>query len=638
MLESQESDVRRLEDVLRRADLPAVVRWVQDPHEVLFAAEDETVDIAVLNLELPGVDDAIVEELRMLEGDHRLPIIAFSDSEPEDADHVFSRPREDFEYFGIVHAIRIYWMARAPTLAAPRPPKAPSECPRRLSVVDVMSLPIKPAEAYLLSMIDGRMSVDEVSLSIGSELKETRAMLRRLTEMGAVSWRPAHPSLAPPAPPVFTRVSSLPEAQGDEREPAAGEPPVSEPLVSEPRVFEPRVFEPLAGHALRPGPPPARASAPEPSQKVLSAERKKIVDDAYALLGETDHYQLLGVARDADRRAVRAAYFELAKLFHTDTLFGVELGAYASKMDKVFRQLTEAYEVLSKSTKRRAYDAYLEAVRETRSLDESPTPSLAPPSPRRDDAETPTSESASDRAPEDPPSSAPEPGSVGEPPSRDRTSRKRVARELLQKRLGAPASPAVSSPERGGAVKALARALQAVSRGQPRTDRAALLIADAAKAEQGGNVAGAAEALRIAAAWRPQDEELARKAEALRLRALDQKVPAYQQRARYAERNESWEEAALCWMKVCEVRPRDMRAALSAARALTEARGDLREAALYARRATELEPTNPQTHLVLAEIYIAAGMPASASPALQTVLQLAPGDRRAKELLEELRA
>jgi len=568
MLESQQSDVRMLEQVLSKADLPAEVRSVDDPNEVLFAAEDEAMDIAVLNLELPGVDDAVVDELRMLEGSKRLPIIAFSESDPEHADHVFPKPREEFEYFGIVHAIRIYWLARAPTLAPPPPEQIPSERPRRLTGIDVMGLPIEPAEAYLLSMVDGRMSIDEISLSIGTQLRETRAMLRRLSELGAVAWRPPHPSLAPPPPP---------------EEPEPPEPsltPTAEPTAQ-----------------------------PVPSKKTLTAERKKIIDDAYALLGETDHYELLGVPPDAEKKAIRAAYFELAKLFHTDTLYGVELAEYGSKMDAVFRELTEAYEVLGKKKKRRAYDAYLEAVRETKSLDDSPTPSLAPPAP---EPEAATGASRRVRM---------EPG-----------ERRRVARALLEKKL----RPPPPRPGTEGAVQALARTLQAVSKSYPKEDRAERLIADAARAEEAGNLAGAAEALRIAAAWRPDDGALASRADELRARALADKAPAYRARARYAERHGSWEEAALCWMKVYEVAPEDEKAALGAARALLESRGDLREAALYAKRATELEPEDGGAHLLLAEVYVAAGMPASASSPLRAVLALAPGEARAKELLAEV--
>lgn len=614
MLESQQRDVRMLEQVLEKANLPAVVSSVDNADEVLFAAEDEAMDIAVLNLELPGVDDAIVEELRMLEGSKRLPIIAFSDSEPEDADHVFPKPREDFEYFGIVHAIRIYWMARAPSLAPPPPADTASDRPRRLSGIDLMGLPIKPVEAYLLSMVDGQMDVDEISLSIGSEVKETRAMLRRLAELGAVAWRPPHPSLAPPKAsgvpdlplPEFSEPPPTPEAAPvivePQREAIAPEPPKdAKPEAQKPETQKPQPKEP----------------EPKASGKSLSPERKKIIDDAYALLGEADHYELLGIPRESEKKAIRAAYFELAKLFHTDTLFGVDLGEYGPKMDRVFRELTEAYEVLSKNKKRRAYDAYLEAVRETKPLDESPTPSLAPPAPEPEVPDPTPAPEAHDEAPQRP---------------RDDASRRERARRLMEKRLRASSPKA----ERVGAVQALARTLQAVSQSTAKDDRATRLIADAVKAEQSGNVTGAAEALRIASAWRPNDEVLAKKAEELRVRALEQKAPAYEKRAKYAERNESWEEAALCWMKVCEVRANDASAAAGAARALTKSRGDLKEAALYAKRATELEPKNAAAHLILAEVYVAAGMPASAKRALSTVLKLEPSNEQAKQLLEGL--
>lgn len=622
MLESQQRDVRMLEQVLEKANLPAVVSSVDNADEVLFAAEDEAMDIAVLNLELPGVDDTIVEELRMLEGSKRLPIIAFSDSEPEEADHVFPKPREDYEYFGIVHAIRIYWMARAPSLAPP-PPDTPSDRPRRLSGIDLMGLPIKPVEAYLLSMVDGQMDIEEISLSMGTEAKETRAMLRRLAELGAVAWRPPHPSLAPPEP---TLAFTLPLPELDSKAPEAEEPPIvfleqREAIAPEP----PSEPEPK---------PETKPEQPEPTKatKTLTPERKKIIDDAHALLGETDHYELLGVPRDAGKKAIRDAYFKLAKLFHTDTLFGVELADYGPKMDKVFRDLTEAYDVLSKNKKRRAYDAYLDAVRETKPLDESPTPSLAPPAPDSEAEAQPDAEAQAEAEAE-----AEAEATEREPrPRSDEASRRKMARELLEKRIRRPASRPRQEQQKEGAVQALTRTLQAVSQSSAKEDRATRLIADAVKAEQAGNITGAAEALRIAAAWRPNDEVLARKAEELRLRALEQKAPAYEKRAKYAERNDNWEEAALCWMKVCEVRKDDAEASMAAARALTKARGDLKEAALYAKRATELRPKLVDAHLVLAEVFVAAGMPASASRSLKTVLQISPNNAHATQLLEEL--
>lgn len=345
-------------------------------------------------------------------------------------------------------------------------------------------------------------------------------------------------------------------------------------------------------------------------------ERKKTIDDAFALVGEADHYELLGVPRTAAKKEIRAAYFELAKLFHTDTLFGVDLADYRGKMDKVFQALTEAYEVLSKNKKRRAYDAYLGVVQETKPLDEVPV-SMLPPKPE----------------PEPEPEAEPEARPSKPRPLRDPVSRREMARKMAEKRLRPASSARV---DRDATVRSLARTLQAVSQTSSKHDRATRLIADAAKAEAEGNITGAAEALRIAAAWRPDDPVLAAKAEELRSRALQIKVPAYEKRARYAERNEQWDEAALCWSRVVEARPTDAFAAMSAASAFVKARGDLKEAARLAKLASDLAPKDVQCQRVLAEVYLAAGMPASAKRALEAALRADPSDSAAKEMLREI--
>ncbi|XP_071127166.1 protein tumorous imaginal discs, mitochondrial-like isoform X3 [Mytilus edulis] len=65
-----------------------------------------------------------------------------------------------------------------------------------------------------------------------------------------------------------------------------------------------------------------------------------------------DYYELLGVPKNADAKAIKKAYYELAKKHHPDV----------SKNDagsaKKFQEVSEAYEVLSDSTKRREYDTF----------------------------------------------------------------------------------------------------------------------------------------------------------------------------------------------------------------------------------------------------------------------------------------
>ncbi len=65
-----------------------------------------------------------------------------------------------------------------------------------------------------------------------------------------------------------------------------------------------------------------------------------------------DYYELLGVGRDASATDIRKAYRRLARKYHPD----VNPGDKASE-DK-FKQIQEAYEVLSDSKKRKIYDQY----------------------------------------------------------------------------------------------------------------------------------------------------------------------------------------------------------------------------------------------------------------------------------------
>ena len=70
------------------------------------------------------------------------------------------------------------------------------------------------------------------------------------------------------------------------------------------------------------------------------------------MMASPDYYQVLGISRKATAREIRRAYRALARKFHPD--FNPGDGAALQK----FREIREAYEVLSSSRKRKAYDYY----------------------------------------------------------------------------------------------------------------------------------------------------------------------------------------------------------------------------------------------------------------------------------------
>jgi molecular chaperone DnaJ len=71
-----------------------------------------------------------------------------------------------------------------------------------------------------------------------------------------------------------------------------------------------------------------------------------------ATTAKTDYYELLGVSRKATAKDIRAAFRKLARKYHPD------LNPGDKAAEEKFKQLQEAYDVLSDSKKRQMYDQY----------------------------------------------------------------------------------------------------------------------------------------------------------------------------------------------------------------------------------------------------------------------------------------
>lgn len=68
-------------------------------------------------------------------------------------------------------------------------------------------------------------------------------------------------------------------------------------------------------------------------------------------MSKRDYYEVLGVPRDADENTIKSAYRKLARQYHPDV-------NKAEDAEERFKEINEAYEVLSDPDKRAAYDRF----------------------------------------------------------------------------------------------------------------------------------------------------------------------------------------------------------------------------------------------------------------------------------------
>ncbi len=183
------------------------------------------------------------------------------------------------------------------------------ERPERLE-----SLQLEPEEAFVLSRVDGSVTLKQISQMLSYDIDRVWRLLSRGVEAGVVRIKgesTVAPARAAKAPEDWSILHTLDEEDRD-------------PVLS----------------------------------KIPRAKRNEILL-RYNAMAAQNHYDLLGVNPGAGAEEIRTQYFQFVKVFHPDRFFGKEMGPYRQKLDELFKKVTAAFEELQDPGRRGRYDRAL---------------------------------------------------------------------------------------------------------------------------------------------------------------------------------------------------------------------------------------------------------------------------------------
>jgi curved DNA-binding protein CbpA len=508
--------------------------------------------------------------------------------------------------------------------------------PRLLDGIDLRALPLTPEDAFVLSRVDGSASEDDIAMATGLDVTVVRAAIEKLAKLGALRYGTETSNVVPrPQAPQRTSSGAFhigpiieTRSSSSDAHPAAA-------------LYDPvELDEPVD-------------VAPDMKRRIL---------DTYYRLEQLDHYELLNVDAQADKKALKAAYFELVNFFHPDRYFGKNLGSFKPKLERLFTRVTEAHDTLSRQAGREEYDRYLASVKRTRALDKTLADPRAHanlverlereiiaqadleekarrsvPPPAQPQSGPPQSDAVAAAATTPEPSMPP----LVRPPSDPDARRRALARKLgvsmppAARVSLAPPDPQAQAAARDAAAADIKRRYE--QRVAELKDRQVKHYVDAAdEAERGGDLVSATNALRIAASLAPADAAMRTRLTELEVKAAAGLADSYFEQAQYEEREGRFHEAAKSYRRALRGKP-SPKLMDRVANCIFMAKGDLREAADYGKRAVQGAPDDASFRLNLGKIYLEAGMKQSAVSELERAQQLAPKDDTIRDLLKRAR-
>lgn len=346
------------------------------------------------------------------------------------------------------------------------------------------------------------------------------------------------------------------------------------------------------------------------------------------VLRDGTHYELLGVAEDFDRTALKNAYHNLSRRFHPDRYYRQDLGGLEKMLEDVFAGVNQAYRTLGDERARAQYDQDLVTAqkRKPKPAAAAVRPSAAPPRP----ASSPPPAGASPRSPSArPPSSSPPPN-LGRPASPAPAAAAAPADPYTVRFSPPAAAPAATKPaaEPKKPSSAAMDALKAPIIERLKKARGFFKLGEADVAAN--EWSKAARNFKLAMEFDPRNEEYKKRFTEADAKGRRQQAEKQIELAKKAESFSSTKEAFFHYHQAVGFDP-PMGEPFYRLGKIIQANGNDHKGALtYFRKAVDKDPQVVEYRLALANVYEALAMKLNANREFKAILALKPDHEEAK--------